>query len=179
MPIWTRRFSLFAVCLWIPVGAAVAEANHEPPALNERNYALELGFAYAAAPLAAVALSASTKSPVGLLAFVAPPLVHVGSNRYGHAILSALMVPASTFGGALAGLVIDRSSCHNDDWFCGLGGFLLGGIAGYTTWAVIDTVFFSSVTCETTVSERPLVLSVIPLAQGNTLGGAVVGPFNL
>lgn len=164
------------------LSGAVAEAQHavtaaqrEPQTLEGRSYALELGLAYVAAPFAAIAFGAATEPGVGLLAFTAPPLVHVAVGSYGNAVLSTLMIPGSFVGGALLGGAIDRASCSNDEWFCGLGGAILGGMAGYVVWGIADTAFFSR--AAPSAPMRGPSLSVGPMLNRNGVGGVLVGAF--
>ena len=159
--------------------APVSSPDLDPPAQNERSYALELGVVYAVTPIAAFAVGGATQSPFSLLAFLAPPLIHIGFNRYGHALLSTLMIPAATFGGAWAGSVINSQNCHNGEGFCDLVGIFLGGIAGYSAWAIIDTALFSTAISKAPLSESTLVLNLMPLIQENAIGGVAIGTFNL
>jgi hypothetical protein len=122
---------------------------------------------YVAAPLVAFAVGTGVSQltneeavliPVVGSLFMLPAVVHMAHGKVGHGLLSALELGGLTFAGVLAGgLVgglITQRECGPDENsdYCDfsalpglIGGALVGGIAGYTAFAIYDVSVNSEV----------------------------------
>lgn len=129
---------------------------------NPRSYALPLGLAYFAPPVVFGSLAivsanndapstAATLTLVGLgMMFVAPAMVHSAYGNGPGAARAAFASLGSTLSTAVVGglILLEANDCTNsDDGLCRgfsfLGGAVLGGVIGYTTWAIIDISLFA------------------------------------
>jgi hypothetical protein len=137
---------------------------------QRQSYALLLGTTYVAAPFLALAvggglaeLEADDTVAVlgGASMFLLPAIVHIAHGNDPHGALSFLELAGSTALGTLvggvAGYAIGSAGCPDHDSeecdFAGLPGLivgsLLGGLTGYTAYAVYDVSSNASVLRET------------------------------
>jgi hypothetical protein len=132
----------------------------------QKNYAALLGTAYVLTPFLALAvggglseLEADDTLAVlgGVSMFLLPPMVHIVHGNHPHGALSFLEIAGATGLGILVGgsvgYAIGYAGCEDHDSdqcdFAGLPGLVagaaLGGLAGYTTYAIYDVASNASV----------------------------------
>lgn len=80
-----------------------------------------------------------------VVAWLAPPAVHLGHSNGGGAVLSLLIRPALVTAGAAAGAA--AAQCGDDpEFLCGLGEVAIGALVGYGVAAVVDAGVLARVT---------------------------------
>ena len=109
---------------------------------------------------------------VPLLAFpFAAPAVHLLHDDGMGAAGSLVLHLAGPVAGAYIGYELDVRSCTSD--FCGLGGLILGGLAGAITATLVDAAFLAQVERPLPgYTRRPLVVPSLAIARG---GGLMLG----
>jgi hypothetical protein len=113
---------------------------------------------------------------VPILAFpFAAPIVHVVHGDGTGAAGSFLLHLTAPIAGAVIGYKIEmRGQCNSD--MCGLGGLLLGGLAGAATATIIDAVFLAHVERPLPpYARRPPAIPTLVIARGGLMLG-VGGP---
>jgi hypothetical protein len=79
---------------------------------------------------------AATLAGLGVFA-LASPMIHASHGSEWRAAVSLGLRVGLPLGGALLGLALD-SNCGQEEEFCGLAGFALGGLAGTVTAVLLD-----------------------------------------
>ncbi len=105
-----------------------------------------------------------------LVAWLAPPAVHIGHSNGGGAVVSLLLRPALVTAGMAAGAA--AAQCGDDhEFLCGLGEAAIGGLVGYGVAAVVDAAVLARVTHR---RGRAVVTPQVAVADGGVrvgLGG--------
>ena len=91
------------------------------------------------AAASAVTDSSALLAGAGALYLLGPTAIHAYQDR-SFAIMATSIGMRAAFPatGALLGYAIDRNSCGPEEWFCGLGGFVVGFMSGYVAAVVVD-----------------------------------------
>lgn len=97
------------------------------------------------------------------------PIVHLAHDRPGAALGSLSLRVGLPAVSGLMGMAIEQQSCHPGQWFCGLGGMMLGGLVGMAGAVAIDAA---------ALAYAPRTeLRVAPMVGGGRLGMSVGGVF--
>jgi hypothetical protein len=127
-----------------PVAPAPAPAAPEAPAPVVDHFPLQILGADLAALTLGTTLAAATGEPAFLLSFLlAAPTVHAAHGDAAGAVISGVLHIGGPLLGAYTGYAIDAASCGAGEWFCGLGGFLVGAGVGTLLATGIDAGFLS------------------------------------
>jgi hypothetical protein len=178
---------------------APAHTDHAPaPAMApyaappRQNYAALLGTAYVLTPFLALGVGGGLAEMEaddtvavlgGISMFLLPAIVHMAHGNHPHGALSFLEVAGATGLGILVGgsvgYAIGYAGCSDHDSeecdFAGLPGLVagaaLGGLAGYTTYAIYDVASNASVPerARPASPEASLQLWMLPLSRPRSL----------
>jgi hypothetical protein len=81
---------------------------------------------------------------IGLLTMgFGPAVVHAAHGHADSAVASALMRPALTIGGVYMGAAMADCGGDHDEFLCGLGEAMIGGLIGYGTSVAIDASYLA------------------------------------
>jgi len=97
------------------------------------------------------------------------PIVHLAHERPGAALGSLALRAGLPVVSGYVGMAIEQQNCRPGEWFCGLGGMVLGGFVGVAGAIAIDTA---------ALAYAPRTeLRVAPMVGGGRLGMSVGGVF--
>lgn len=134
------------IVLPLLVALGTSTANAQAPGLTPTQVTSEpvtvetrYGWQLLLGDLAWIAASVATEEEVvsvGMYLGVAPA-IHLAHGNPGRAMGSVALRASLPFAGAMIGLQMDSANC-DDEYFCGLGGLLLGGLLGVMSASAID-----------------------------------------
>ena len=126
-----------------------------------------------------LSLSAAGMTNEGAFVLLAPlggPTVHALHGHPGRALGSLLLNVALPVAGGYVGYRIDAASCGPDAWFCGVGGLVLGGLAGIVTAMVTDAAVLARLPeDDTALAHVTTERSITPLFAVNHEGSVALG----
>jgi hypothetical protein len=120
--------------------------------------------------------SSTDQSKLLLLPPLAAPVVHGIHGHFGRAAISFALNLSLPTAGALVGFAVDSQHCGAEDWFCGLGGLVVGGFVGIASAIVIDAAVLARLPDEESPRGRTASAhDVRPLFALNRDGGLSLG----
>jgi hypothetical protein len=170
-----------------------------PPVVDpeRRSYALPLGVSYVLAPFLALGVGGGlskltnddTLSVVGGgLMFLLPAAVHMAHGNVGHGAAvfpeQLLITAFSVFAAGGVGYAIGAASCPGDGEECDYAGWeglivgaLVGGVAGYTAFAIYDLDNDAWVPAKAAAPQASLRLWLSPLPRSTRARAEAAGPW--
>lgn len=160
-----------------PAPAAPPVAQALDPLPPTETYSAQIVAADVGALLGLFVIAGSTnQAKLLLLPPLAAPVVHGIHGHFGRAALSFALNLSLPAAGALVGFALDSQHCGGEEWFCGLGGFIVGGFAGIASAIVIDAAVLARLPDEDSARGRATSShAVTPLFALNRDGGLSLG----